>query len=109
MNNNAIRIVSWILVLIFLLSGGAKLAGLEFEIEAFTRWGYPLWFMYLAGALEVAGGIALMVPRFLALGGLPRSDPVGTGCAERQRVLRFPEGGRADFFAAGFVRGEDFL
>ena len=67
MNNNAIRIVSWILALIFLLSGGAKLVGLEFEIEAFTRWGYPLWFMYLAGALEVAGGIALLVPRLSAL------------------------------------------
>ena len=68
MNNNASRIVSWILALIFLLSGGAKLAGLEFEIEAFTRWGYPLWFMYLVGTLEVAGGIALLVPRVSALG-----------------------------------------
>ncbi|OOG25151.1 hypothetical protein B1C78_06965 [Thioalkalivibrio denitrificans] len=67
MNDNATRIVSWILALIFLLSGGAKLAGLEFEIEAFTRWGYPLWFMYLAGTLEVAGGIALLVPRISAL------------------------------------------
>lgn len=65
--------------------------------------------MYLAGALEVAGGIALLVPRVSALGGLPRSDPVGTGCAERQRVLRFPEVGRADFIAAGFFREADFL
>ncbi|MFN2350286.1 MAG: DoxX family protein [Thioalkalivibrio sp.] len=67
MNTNATRIVSWVLALIFLLSGGAKLVGLEFEIEAFTRWGYPLWFMYLAGALEVIGGIALLVPRVSAL------------------------------------------
>lgn len=56
-----------LLALIFLGSGGAKLAGLEFEIEAFTRWGYPLWFMYLAGAIEVAGAVLLLVPRLSAL------------------------------------------
>ena len=49
----------FLLAFIFLLSGGAKLAGLEFEIVAFERWGYPLWFMYLTGAAEVAGGLAL--------------------------------------------------
>jgi uncharacterized membrane protein YphA (DoxX/SURF4 family) len=56
-----------LLALIFLGSGGAKLAGLEFEIEAFTRWGYPLWFMYLAGTIEVAGAVLLLVPRLSAL------------------------------------------
>jgi putative oxidoreductase len=67
MKHNTPRIVAGLLALIFILSGGAKLAGLEFEIEAFTRWGYPLWFMYLAGTLEVAGGIALLIPRLSAL------------------------------------------
>jgi putative oxidoreductase len=56
-----------LLALIFLGSGGAKLAGLEFEIEAFTRWGFPLWFMYLAGMIEVAGAVLLLVPRLSAL------------------------------------------
>jgi putative oxidoreductase len=56
-----------LLALIFLGSGGAKLAGLGFEIEAFTRWGYPLWFMYLAGIVEVAGAVLLLVPRLSAL------------------------------------------
>ncbi len=63
----ALKVVSWILALIFLASGGAKLAGIAFEIEAFTRWGYPLWFMYLAGLLEVAGGIGLLIPRLSGL------------------------------------------
>lgn len=54
-----IKIMSYILAIIFLLSGGAKLAGLEFEIMAFERWGYPIWFMYFTGAAEVAGGVAL--------------------------------------------------
>ena len=56
-----------VLSLVFLASGGAKLAGLEFEIVAFERWGYPLWFMYFTGVVEVAGGIGLLIRRFSAL------------------------------------------
>lgn len=65
--NRPFRLAVVLLALIFLGSGGAKLAGLEFEIEAFTRWGYPLWFMYLAGIIEVAGAVLLLVPRVGAL------------------------------------------
>lgn len=54
-----IKVLSYLLAIVFLLSGGAKLAGLEFELVAFERWGYPVWFMYFTGAAEVAGGIAL--------------------------------------------------
>jgi putative oxidoreductase len=61
------KAIIYILAAIFALSGGAKLAGLEFEIEAFTRWGYPLWFMYATGAAEVAGAVALLVQRLSAL------------------------------------------
>jgi len=61
------RFVTLILALIFLASGGAKLAGLDFEIQAFTRWGYPIWFMYAIGAAEVAGGIGLLIRRLSAL------------------------------------------
>lgn len=61
------RIIVWLLALVFLASGGAKLASLQFEIDAFMRWGYPLWFMYLTGAIEVAGGLALLIPRLAGL------------------------------------------
>ncbi|TQV81533.1 DoxX family protein [Aliikangiella coralliicola] len=54
-----IKVITYVLALIFLLSGGAKVAGLEFEIVAFERWGYPLWFMYFTGVAEVAIGIGL--------------------------------------------------
>ena len=57
------RIIVVILALIFFASGAAKLAGLDFEIEAFQRWGYPLWFMYATGAFEVLGAILLVVSR----------------------------------------------
>lgn len=60
-------ILNIVIAVIFLLSGGAKLAGLEFEIVAFERWGYPLWFMYLTGFLEVLGGVGLLVKRISAL------------------------------------------
>lgn len=54
-----VKILSYLLAVIFLVSGGAKLAGMAFELAAFERWGYPLWFMYFTGLAEVAGGIAL--------------------------------------------------
>lgn len=63
------KALSVVLSLVFLASGGAKLAGLEFEVVAFERWGYPLWFMYLIGVVEVAGGIGLLVSRLSALAG----------------------------------------
>lgn len=61
------KLLPVVLSLVFLASGGAKLASLEFETVAFERWGYPLWFMYLTGAVEVAGGIGLLIRRFSAL------------------------------------------
>ncbi|WP_332309357.1 DoxX family protein [Pseudomarimonas arenosa] len=62
-----IRLLTYLLALVFFASGGAKLAALPFELEAFARWGYPLWFMYLTGALEVAGALGLLIPRLSAL------------------------------------------
>lgn len=58
--------LSVVLSLVFLASGGAKLAGLEFEIVAFERWGYALWFMYFIGAVEVVGAVGLLVRRVAA-------------------------------------------
>lgn len=56
-----------LLLLIFVASGSAKLASLEFELVAFARWGYPLWAMYLIGVVEVLGGLLLLWPRLSAL------------------------------------------
>jgi putative oxidoreductase len=61
-----IKTSSLLLALIFLASGLAKLASLEFELVAFERWGYPIWFMYLIGAVEVIGGLGLLIQRFSA-------------------------------------------
>jgi uncharacterized membrane protein YphA (DoxX/SURF4 family) len=67
-----VNILCILLSLVFLASGSAKLASLAFEIAAFERWGYPLWFMYFTGLVEVAGGIGLLIRPVSALasGGL---------------------------------------
>lgn len=64
-----IKILRILLSVIFLVSGGAKLVGLAFEIAAFEKWGYPLWFMYFIGAIEISGAIGLLVQRLSALAG----------------------------------------
>ena len=65
-----VKIMSLVIALVFFASGSAKLAGLEFEISAFERWGYPLWFMYITGLLEVTGAITLLIQRVSALAAL---------------------------------------
>ena len=57
------KIITTLITLIFVASGSAKLLGLEFELEAFDRWGYPLWFMYFTGVVEVIGGLVIWVKR----------------------------------------------
>ena len=62
--------ISFLLALAFAGAGGSKLAGSEMLVESFARWGYPGWFMYGVGAAEVAGAVAVLVPRFAAIGGV---------------------------------------
>lgn len=62
-----LRVLTYLLFLIFAASGFAKLIALPFEVSAFERWGYALWFMYLVGALEVLGAIGLLVHRVSVL------------------------------------------
>ena len=66
------KLATSLITFIFVVSGGAKLLGLEFEIDAFERWGYPIWFMYLTGVIEVAGGLLIWVKplRFITSVGL---------------------------------------
>jgi uncharacterized membrane protein YphA (DoxX/SURF4 family) len=59
----------FLLGLFFIMAGGKKLLGQEAQIDSFFRWGYPLWFLYLIGAIELVGGICLLIPqvRFFAV------------------------------------------
>lgn len=63
-----------VLGLAFLGAGGSKLAGAQQMIEDFDRFGYPRWFMYFTGAVEITGALAVLVgifvPVLAVLGGL---------------------------------------
>ena len=58
------KFINTLLILIFIASGSAKLLSLDFELAAFERWGYPLWFMYFTGIVEVSGGLALLFLKY---------------------------------------------
>lgn len=64
----ALWVLSGLLAALYLAAGGSKLLGAQQHLEHFSKWGYPGWFRLLIGAVEVAAGIALLVPRaaFLA-------------------------------------------
>lgn len=66
-NSTLLKVGSIVVGLAFLASGGMKLTGSPDLAAEFAHWGYPSWFMLLIGALEVAGGIGLMLRKFSAL------------------------------------------
>ncbi len=55
----AIYALMALLTLAFVVTGGGKLAGAQMQVDNFVRWGYPTWFRYLTGALELAGVVLL--------------------------------------------------
>ncbi|MEA3204141.1 MAG: putative oxidoreductase [Thermoplasmata archaeon] len=69
--------LSVLLTLVFLMSGGSKLAnaksaaGLAYD-QQFVAWGYPAWARWVVGSAEVLGAVALLLPRtrFFAAAGL---------------------------------------
>ena len=54
--------LSILLALIFLAAGGTKLTSPDTHADAFARWGYPMWFLYVTGMVEVAGALLILVP-----------------------------------------------
>jgi uncharacterized membrane protein YphA (DoxX/SURF4 family) len=56
-----------VLVGVFFIVASAvpKFYGDPYAVEIFTHIGVGQWFRYLVGALELAGGIGLMVPRLV--------------------------------------------
>ncbi len=67
-----VKYLTYLISIIFLISGTAKLLSLDFELMAFERWGYPLEFMYFTGIAEVTGSLAVLFnfKRKWALAGL---------------------------------------
>jgi putative oxidoreductase len=64
MMKKLIKAALWIVLgAMFVMAGGAKLMGQHSQVEHFAQWGYPLWFLYLIGIIEVGGGICLFIPK----------------------------------------------
>lgn len=49
--------------IMFVHHGYLKFDPEGFWAPAFHRWGYPVWFLFFIGAVEFAGGIAILIPR----------------------------------------------
>ena len=64
MMKKLIKAALWIVLgVMFIMAGGAKLMGQHSQVEHFAQWGYPIWFLYLIGTIEVGGGICLFIPK----------------------------------------------
>ncbi|MFC6738937.1 DoxX family protein [Methylobacterium tardum] len=57
-----------LLTAVFLVAAGMKFAAVPFEAAGFARFGYPLWFMYVVGALQLLGAVLLWARGCVALG-----------------------------------------
>lgn len=69
-----LNITLWVLQIVtaaaFVLAATAKLGGAAPVVAAFDAIGFGDWFRYLIGVLEVAGAVALLIPRLAGLAGL---------------------------------------
>ena len=63
-NNIITWILAGILAFAFFGSGITKLLGVEMQIKNLESWGYPLWFRFPIGLVEVVFAIALLIPKY---------------------------------------------
>ena len=59
--------VSVLLAVVFLFVGGTLLLGGPRVVEGFKHFGYPGWFRFVIGILQVIGGVGLLIPRYAAI------------------------------------------
>ena len=66
------KIVTWVLsgllALAFCGAGLSKLTGQAMMVHEFSLFGFPLWFMYLTGIIEIVGAALVLFPRFAYIG-----------------------------------------
>ncbi len=60
--------VATLLACIFLGAGISKLIALDFVVETFQGWGYPTWFLYTVGLVEILAAVLVVIPATRALG-----------------------------------------
>lgn len=65
----AMIILEILVGLAFLGSSSQKLTGSKSQKQDFERFGYPVWFMYLTGVLELTGAIGMFIGIFVPVWG----------------------------------------
>jgi len=58
------------LAAMFVMAGGSKLAGVPAMVSLFDAIGVGQWFRYVTGVIELASGIALLIPSAALFGAL---------------------------------------
>lgn len=54
-------ILQCLLILIFILAGGSKIAGAKVQVEAFNHLGLPQWFRVITGLVQYVGVAGLII------------------------------------------------
>ncbi|HMI88091.1 MAG TPA: DoxX family protein [Polyangiaceae bacterium] len=73
--SRAVTITLWtvqiLLAVLFVYGGVNKILVLQPEMrEGFAKIGFGDWFMYLTGAMELAGGVGLLIPQLAGVAAL---------------------------------------
>ena len=64
----ALWIASALVAIIMMVAGWAKVADAEMLVHNFSKWGYPHWFRYAVGTLEIVSSVLLLMPKFRVYG-----------------------------------------
>lgn len=79
-----------LLGIVFLGSGGQKLAGTDPIVDEFARFRYPRWFRVATGAVEVGGGVGMLVglvrPALVPLAAVPLAATMVGALATHRRM-----------------------
>lgn len=68
--NVALWVLQVLMAAAFVMAAVTKFTRYPDTVEAFQQIGLGDWFMYLIGALELAGALGLLIPRLSGLAGL---------------------------------------
>ncbi|MBB2961951.1 DoxX family protein [Methylobacterium sp. R2-1] len=83
--SHARNVVAWslqvLLAVVFLVAGGAKLAGVPMMVEVYDLIGVGQWFRIVTGLVEVCGAGALLIPGYAGLAALWLSCTIRPPCA----------------------------
>lgn len=64
-----LSVVYWLLAIViafvYLPAGAFKLMSAAEMLDTFTRFGYPLWFMYFIGVCEILGSLGVLIGPFI--------------------------------------------